>query len=309
MGKNDLLITGGAGFIGGHLVRRLLEKGYSNITVVDLNKPSISGINYIYGDFANEKLMKQLLKKTYALFHLAAVIGVDNCTNNPQLVEQINLINTMKLIDLSADLGVKRIIFTSSSEVYGNSKNLPYNENSKLEPFSLYGYAKVKIEEHLKKIHKNYHISVGIVRPFNIYGPRQAQKFVIPIFIDKVINNENIQIFGNGRQTRTFTYVDDGIDGIVKLFEYKNLKFEIVNIGSIQEYSINDVANLIVAFLPESESKIKYVKYGSKGVREFKYEINRRLPNIQKAKSLLDFEPKTTLTQGLRETIDYSLKN
>lgn len=305
----NLLITGGAGFQGEYLLRTLLSKGYNNITVVDLNKPSIAGINYVYGDFAGEKIMRPLLKKTQVLFHLAAVVGVDNCINNPELVKQVNLINTKKLIDLSVSLGVKKIIFISSSEVYGNSKNFPYKESSELKPVSLYGHAKIEIEKYLSEIHKNHHILVGIARPFNVYGPGQKQQFVIPIFINKAINNKRIKIFGNGKQTRSFTYVEDVTDGIVKLFEYNNLQFEIVNIGKMQEYSITEVARIILDLLPESKSRIKYVNYGSKGVRDFKYEIDRRIPSIQKAKNLLAFKAKTTLTQGLRKTIDYNLKH
>src|SRR4030042_3498336 len=123
MKNKKLLITGGAGFIGTHFINLLINKGFKDIIVVDKVKPRINNIKFVKRDFADEEIMKPLLKECDALFHFAAMMGVDNCRNHPDLVKQVNLINTKKLIDWGVELGVKRIIFTSSSEVYGNSKD------------------------------------------------------------------------------------------------------------------------------------------------------------------------------------------
>ncbi len=305
--KNEkILITGGAGFLGTHLIKKLLKNGFTNIIVVDKAKPSIEKIEYVYGDFVDEKIMKPLLKKCDALFHLAAIIGVDNCRDNPELVTKINFVNTKKLIDLSAELQVKRILFTSSSEVYGNSKNIPYREESKLEPISLYGKAKVEIENYLLKTQKATHITVGIVRPFNVYGPGQRAAFVVPIFIERALHNKPLIIFGNGMQTRTFTYVEDVTEGILRLYRYDKTPYEIINVGSKEEYSIKKLAEMILEVLPRSTSKIEYKEYGTDGVRGRDLEITRRVPSVEKAKKILSFEAKTTLSEGIREIIKQS---
>jgi UDP-glucose 4-epimerase len=300
MKNKNILITGGAGFLGTHLIQTLIENGFNNITVVDKIRPNLEGITYVFGDFADEQVMKPLLNKSYALFHLAAIVGVDICRNNPKLVAKTNIIDAKKLIDWSIAAGIKRIVFTSSSEVYGNSVDIPYKEDGKLLPVSLYGQAKVEIEEYLKQVQQASRVSVGIVRPFNVYGPGQKQNFVVPIFIQAAVNNNPINIFGSGEQTRTFTYVEDVTDGILKLYMLKNSSYEIVNLGSTQEYSIKDAAKLILKILPKSKSKIVHLKYGSRGVRGADYEIARRVPSIQKAKDLLSFEAETTLTDGIK---------
>lgn len=243
------------------------------------------------------------MKECDALFHLAAMIGVDNCRNRPDLVKQVNLINTKKLIDWSVDLGVKRIVFISSSEVYGNSKDIPYKEDGKLEPVSVYGQAKVDIEKYLLEIQHTSKTKVGIARLFNVYGPGQKKDFVVSIFINAALNNKPIQIFGDGKQTRTFTYVEDVAEGILKLYKYNKTPYGIVNLGGRQEYSITELAKMVLNCLPESTSEIKYLKHGQEGVRTSNSEIDRRVPCVEKAKDMLGFEAVTTLHEGLAKII------
>ncbi len=304
MKDKKILIIGGSGFIGTHLTNELLEQGYSNITIYDMYKPKVEDIKYVLGDFSNFELISPLIKDCDVVFLLAAMIGVDNCRNNPDLVRKVNFENTKILIDQLVQAKVKRIIFTSSSEVYGNSKEIPYKEDGILEPISVYAKSKVDIEEYLKETQKNSSTTVGIVRLFNVYGPWQKKEFVVSIFIDAALKNENLTIFGNGDQTRTFTFVKDVAKGLVLLSEYTKTPYEIVNLGSNQEYSIKQLAEKVLEELPESTSTIEYIQHGDGSVRDSSYEIDRRVPSVDKAKQLLGFEANVTLSEGLKKIIN-----
>jgi len=307
MKKDKILITGGAGFAGSHVINLLLEEGHEEITVIDKYEPKIKKdkVKFIMGDFADEKLIVPLLKQHNIMFHFAAMIGVDNCRNNPDLVRKVNYSDTTRLIDLAVENGIERMLFTSSSEVYGNSKEIPYREDGPLEPVSAYGEAKVDVEKYLREVSQNSDMSIGIVRLFNVYGPRQKKDFVVSIFINAALDNKPLLVFGNGDQTRTFTYVKDVARGIYALYKYRNTPYEIVNLGSNQEKSIKDLAQLVLKLLPESDSQIEFQDYGHSGVRTSGYEIDRRVPSVEKAKQLLGFEAKTTLEDGLDATIRY----
>jgi len=305
MDNKKIIITGGAGFLGKYLVDLFINKGFKNIVVIDKFNTKIDGVNYIQTDFSDEQVVKPILKECDTLIHLAATIGVDNCRNHPDLVKQVNLINTKKLFEWGVKAGIRRIIFTSSSEVYGNSKDIPYEENGKLEPISVYGEAKVEVEEYLRKIQQSSNTTIGISRLFNVYGPGQKKDFVASIFINAALDNKPLQIFGSGEQTRTFTYVEDAAEGIFRVYKYNITPFEIVNLGGQQEYSITQLAEMVLSLLPESISKIEYLRYGQEETRTSNFEIDRRIPSIDKAKRLLDFRAETTLREGLSKTIHY----
>lgn len=300
----NIIVTGGTGFLGSHLIAELLKKGYSNIISIDINDPQKTyDVKYIKADFSDKEVLSTYLEEDSVIFHLAALVGVDNCDNNPQLVNKINEINTKKLFQSAFDKKVRRIIFTSSSEVYGNSNDIPYMENGKLEPISEYGKAKVNIEKYLYKEHIKYPTSVGIVRLFNAYGPGQRSNFVVPIFIQKALHNQPITIFGDGNQIRCFTYVDDIIEGIIKLFQYEKTKFEILNIANKNKYTINDLANVVLKNIPASLSSIEHMEYDKKGSRAKRLEVYRRIPCVEKAKTVVGFEARTSLMDGIRKTL------
>lgn len=296
------VITGGGGLLGRSVIPKLLRKGHE-ITVVDLNIHDVSKkIKYIKGSFSDEKLMSSLLKKTDSVFHFAAILGVDNCRLNPQQVMKVNYEDTKILIDLCLKTGIKKFIFSSSSEVYGNSPKVPYKEGHKLTPVSAYGKSKAMVEDYLASVHKNG-LKVGISRLFNVYGYHQRKDFVVPIFIEACFKNMPIKIYGDGEQIRCFTYVSDAAEGIVKLFEYDDSFFEIVNIGRRQEYKIKDLAEIIIRKMPNSKSRIKYLAHGSKNVRHVSLEIRRRVPHIEKAKKLLNFVASTSLEDGIDKIV------
>jgi UDP-glucose 4-epimerase len=251
MVKSDhILITGGSGFVGTHLIKYLKKRGYKNLTVVDVVPPKVGGVNFVKSNFYNLKAISKILKKTDCVFHLAAMVGVDRCRLDPKKVHKINNIEAKKFIDLCVKNGVKRFIFSSSSEVYGNSKNVPYKEGATLHPISEYAKSKVAVEKYLKRVQQKSNMTIGIVRFFNVYGPGQRKDFVMSIFVDRTLRNKPLTILGDGKQTRCFTFVGDAIKGLFKLLKYKS-KYEIFNIGSTYETSINDLTKIILKHLPK----------------------------------------------------------
>ncbi|MHB8870907.1 MAG: NAD-dependent epimerase/dehydratase family protein [Candidatus Doudnabacteria bacterium] len=294
---NNIVITGGSGFIGSHLVAELLRRGGYDITVIDLVKPKFETINFIEANISELSKFKSSLLKADTVIHLAAMVGVDNCRNRPEMVKKTNYEDTKNFVDLCVSSKVKRFIFSSSSEIYGNSKKLPYNENDRPEPISLYAKFKLEIEDYLAK--RSDKISVGVVRFFNVYGPMQKEGFAVSNFIKAAITNVPIQIFGNGDQTRCFTYIDDAVTGIIKLLEYNKSPFEIVNIGNPTEISIKKLAEMVLVSVPGTRSVIQFHDYAKDGIREASLEIDRRVPDVSKAKGLLDFEAKVDLQSGL----------
>jgi len=306
MQNNKVLITGGSGFLGTHLSKLLINNGYV-VTVLDKMQPSVSGVKFIKGGFNDQKLMRTLLPENDGVFHLAAIVGVDYCNDNPQLVDKVNVNNTSFFLKLCTELKVKRVIFTSSSEIYGNSSDIPYREESELHPFSAYGKGKALVEKYIENLSKNTQTTFGIVRPFNIYGPGQRSNFVIPIFIGEALKNMPIIIYGDGNQTRCFTYVEDVVQGIYKLYLYDKTQFEIVNLGNNKEFSMNQLADLILSIIPSSTSQTIHKGYGVDGVRNKELEITRRVPSIEKAKKLLGFEATTLLHEGLLKTINTNI--
>ena len=297
--KKRILITGGSGLIGTYLTKLLVSKKKYKITIVDLVPPKIKGADFIKADFSNAKIMLPLLQRADYLFHLAAMVGVDNCRLHPKTLYQVNYLNTKKIIDWAIKSGIKKIVFSSSSEVYGNSKAIPFKEDVKVFPISDYAKYKLFIEQYLKKMTQKTGVKVGIARFFNVYGPFQKE-MVIPDFISAASGNEPLTVFGDGHQTRSFTYVEDAVLGLYKTLIYNKSDYEIFNIGSEQEIKIKDLAKLILEKNPTSKSKIVHIPYGSEH-RDKKLEIYRRVPDIKKAKSLLGFKTKVTLKQGIKK--------
>lgn len=300
---SKIVVTGGSGFIGSGLVKKLYELGFQNIIVVDVVPPKIDYCDFVEADFDNTKAMINVVKGAKCVFHLAAMIGVDNCRLHPDQVNEVNNINTKKFIDLCLKQNVERFIFSSSSEVYGNSTNIPYREDAVLQPISMYAKCKLEIEKYLANLPSKSEMSVGIIRFFNVYGPHQKSSFVIPIFAEKILHNQPVAIYGDGSQTRCFTYIDDAVDGIIKVFQYFQSNYEIFNIGNSKEYSVNELVKLLKTIVPNSKSEIVYQDYGNNS-REVELEILRRVPSTIKASHLIHFEATTSLENGLLQVIN-----
>ena len=304
---NKILVTGGAGFIGSHLVEFLSKKNFVIVLDSFLHGNKIKNLNknikLVKGDVRNLNLVKKLSKNCSTIFHLAAILGVG-------VVAQKNLetieceFEGLKNVCIAAKANkVKKIIYTSSSGVYGKlNYTHKVKENALIAPASVYAAAKRMGEFYLKSFQKETGIDCIALRLFNVYGPRQDKRMVIPIFIDQAMNNKPITVFGTGRDTRDFTYIDD----CIKVFDLVNKKingFEVINISRERDYNILGLAKNIKKRL-NSNSKIKKIKVPKK-FEEF--QVSKRCGDSSKIFKLFHYKPHTSLDKGLDNLIQ-SLK-
>ncbi len=299
----NILVTGGAGFIGSSLVDKLLLKNYFIIIADDLSTGNLKNIQktnkskFIKCDVNDFNQIRKIFNKYKIdyVFHFAACVGVIRTIENP--IKVLNDIDGLKnIFSLSSKYKVKRIFFSSSSEVYGEGFKIPQNEtttplNSRLP------YAVVKNigESFCKSYNQEYRLNYTIFRFFNTYGPKQTENFVVSLFIKAALKNKNLLIYGKGNQSRTFCYIDDTIDAIMNSFEKKIFINDIVNIGNDKITSINELARKIIK-ITNSKSKIKKIKPLKEG------DMFQRQPEISKMKKLLN-RKLLNLDQGIRKIL------
>jgi len=299
-----VFITGGSGLIGFPLVKHLLDQGHQ-VKVLDLRKPDIDDKNL---EFIDKSIMDELtedIKGSDLVCHFAAMLGVDNSDNKPLETMKINLEGSVNVFKSAAEAGVKKMIYSSSSEVYGEPRELPIKEDSVKGPVSTYGVSKLASEIYAKAFNHELGTDIKIVRFFNVYGTMQSDNFVIPIFINKALKNEHIKIFGDGSQTRCFTFVEDIVDGILKVVE-KGKASEPYNIGNNQPTTILELANIIKE-LTGSSSEIIKVGFG-KETRLKEREIEYRIPDISKIKTL-GWKPETMVREGVKKILEFRKNN
>jgi UDP-glucuronate decarboxylase len=302
-----ILVTGGAGFIPSVLAEKLAENPENQLVLVDnlltgsLEKIPVSkhdNIKFIKCDVND---LNDISGVFYAygfdyVFHYAAVVGVLRTLDNPVMV--LNDITGIKnILSLSKNTGVKRVYFSSSSEVYGEPVEFPQNEettplNSRLP----YAIVKNVGEAYLKSYKKEYDLDYTIFRFFNTYGIKQSKDFVVSKFISKALKNEDITLYGDGSQTRTFCYVEDNVDACLNAFYQDKFINDVVNIGGDTEVSILSLAQTIIK-LTNSSSKIVYLPALEEG------DMTRRQPDVSKMKLLLN-RPTKSLEEGLKIVIE-----
>lgn len=306
-----IFVTGGAGFIGSHLVKKLVETGHQ-VVVADIllrgNKLSNDILNKVemhVADVRDKDSMVKLSKGCTLIYHFAAVLGVDVVADNPVETMDTEVIGMKNICDAAIMNGINSIVYASTSGIYGYSAiNQSFSENIIVDPRTSYAIAKRYNEIYLMAQYEEKGLSSISLRFFNIYGPSQDTRMVVPRFIDQAIKNQPITIFGNGKQTRDFTYIEDTVEACILLS--KNITgCEIYNIASETEYHIELLAQEIKS-LTRSTSEIIYVEAPKK---RYDYEIERRLGNSEKLLKTTGFKPNTTLREGLIKIIDQQKKN
>lgn len=313
-----VLVTGGAGFIGSHLCERLLERGDEVHAVDDLSTGSIANIQHLKGhpDFhyyidsiTNEKLMAELVDLCDTTFHLAAAVGVRLIVESPVRTMETNIRGTEVVLQL-AERKRKRVLLTSTSEVYGKREQIPFREDDDLVMGATnkgrWSYACSKaIDEFLAIAYwKEKKVPTVVVRLFNTVGPRQTGRYgmVIPNLVTQALTGQDITVFGDGHQSRCFTHVSDAVDAIVKVSAHPSANGEVYNIGSQQEISIYDLACRIKE-LTSSDSKIVFVPY-ERAYEEGFEDMMRRVPDLSKINGLIGYTPKVGLDGILTSVID-----
>ncbi len=297
-----ILITGGSGFIATYIAKHLLENSH-NVKILDLKEPRIKHKNL---EFVKKSILDSItkdIKGCDAVFHFAALLGVENSDKKPLETMKINLEGSVNVFKSAIDAGVKRMIFSSSSEVYGEPRELPIKEDSVKGPVSTYGVSKLAAEIYAKAYNQEFGTDIRIVRFFNVYGPGQESNWVVPIFINRALRNEPIKVFGNGNQTRCFTYVEDIADGVLKVFE-KGKTGEAYNIGNNQPTTILELAQIIKELI-KSKSEIIKVGFG-KETRLKEREIEYRIPDISKMKAL-GWKPKVMIREGIKKILEKNI--
>ena len=303
-----ILITGGAGFIAGALAAELAKNPDRSIVIVDNfetgsphNIPSSphNNIRFIKCDVNNYRDISAVFFSNNFdyVFHYAALVGVQRTLANPVKVLR-DLDGIRHILDLSKNTGVKRVYFSSSSEVYGEPFEIPQNEsttplNSRLP----YAIVKNAGESWLRAYHTEYGLDYTIFRFFNTYGPRQSEDFVVTRFIRAALAGKPITVYGDGAQTRTFCYINDNTEACVRIFENNAFVNDVVNIGSDHEITVLQLAETVVT-LTQSSSSIQHLPALKEG------DMSRRKPDIAKMRSILE-RALTTLEEGLSHVINH----
>jgi len=306
------LVTGGAGFIGSHLVDKLLEHGHHVICLDNFDPyydPSIKRENIrdcldnenfelIEGSILDKSLLKKIIQDEGIdyIFHNAAQAGIRVSVENPVKPHEVNTTGTLNVLGASLDSNVKKIINASSSSVYGKAEYLPFDEKHPKTPVSPYGVSKLAAEQYCRVFNEVYGLKTTSLRLFTVYGPRMRPDLAISIFTRRALDNETIEIFGDGKKTRDFTYINDVIEANMKAI--KKGDGEAYNIGSGKRISVIELAEKIID-ITQSNSKIIFTE-PRKGDAEHTWA------NIEKAKKELDWEPTYDMHTGLKKYIEYA---
>jgi len=305
-----ILVTGGAGNIASALIAKLASNPDNQIIIAD--NLLTGDMSKVPGHLGNVKFIKcdandynDISPLFFAynfdyVFHFAAVVGVQRTLQHPLWVMQ-DIHGIEHVLNLSKNTGVKRIYYSSSSEVYGEPFEIPQNENTTpLNSRLPYAIVKNVGEAFLRTYHKEFGLNYLIFRFFNTYGPNQSEDFVVPRFINQALKNEDISIYGDGSQTRTFCYVDDNVEACVNAHYSGQIENDTINIGSDVECSVRSLAETIIK-MTGSQSNIRYLPPLAEG------DMTRRKPDIGKMRTLLDHDL-VPLEEGIRRLVGYFRK-
>ena len=300
-----ILVTGGAGFIGSHLVDRLIKEGYEVVVLDNFFSGNIENIKHhlesrmfylVKGNVRSSDKVEEAIMNVDAVFHLAAIVSVPLSIENPLLVNDVNVAGTLNLLKASLKADVKRFIYVSSCAVYGEVDRLPVDERRPANPISPYAVSKLAAEYYCKVFYENYGLDTLCLRYFNVYGPRQVRDSysgVITQFIDRLKQGKPPIIYGDGQQTRDFVHVRDVVDANMLALSSQRSVGEVVNVGTGKQTMINQLAEVLLELSGRSYLKPKY-EAPRKG------DIRNSCADISKAKRALGYEPKVTLKEGLR---------
>ena len=296
------LITGVAGFLGSALAQKLIEDGHHVLGLDDLSTGKEEnippGLNFELGDMLDRPKLWTVLQDVECVYHLAARVAVQESILYPREYNSTNVGGTVSVMEAMRDVGVKRVVFTSSGAVYGGQQEQPLNEDLRPSPDSPYAVSKLSAEYYVKTIGKLWGIETVTLRIFNAYGPGQRLTAdhppVIPNFLKQAVHQGTLVIHNSGTQTRDFVYLDDVVDALITASTASEIDGKTINIGSGKETSIVDLAERIMD-LTGAKTETIYNPKAKGGVSRMRADISR-------AKTLLGYQPKTTLSNGLIKT-------
>jgi len=299
-----VLVTGGAGFIGSHLVDGLMSGGFDVVVLDDFSSGRRENLSVhfgkpnfclVEGDVRDKADVKKVLEGVDVVFHLAAIVNVDFSVKNPVVVNEVNVGGTLNVLRESLKAGVKRFVYASSCVVYGESVNLPINEEQPTNPMSPYGVSKLAAEYYCRVFYEVYGLETVCLRFFNVYGSRQVvgpYSGVIMKFIDRLKRGEMPIVYGDGKQTRDFVFVTDVVDACLRVMRCKNCVGEMINVGSGVETTVNRLADVLIELFGSCDVKPVFAEPRAGDIR-------RSCADLSKTKRLLGCSPKTSLREGL----------
>jgi NAD dependent epimerase/dehydratase len=311
-----VLVTGAGGFVGSHLVEALVKSGAKVKAFVhynsrndwgmleDVDKKILQKVEVMASDLRDADAVRKAVKGQQIIFHLGALIGIPYSYVNPRDVVDTNVNGTLNVLTAARDFKVEKIIHTSTSEVYGTAQYVPMDENHPVNPQSPYAASKLAADLLALSFHRSYDLPVGVIRPFNIYGPRQSARAVIPSIITQALLRKQINL-GSISPRRDLTFVTDTASGFIAFAECEKTAGELVNLGSNREVSISELIEMVSACL---NKKIKVLKE-KKRIRPEKSEVERLFSDSRKAKALFGWNPKIEIEEGIRKTISWIEKN
>ena len=314
--RKKVLVTGAGGFIGSHLIERLIDlgadvKGFARynsrndwglLEIIPSQK--LDSLQIISGDLQDYDAVFSAVRDVDVIFHLGSLISIPYSYIRPRDTIENNILSTLNILTAARDLGVEKVVHTSSSEVYGTALYVPIDEKHPLQGQSPYSASKIGADKIAESFYCSFDLPVATIRPFNTYGPRQSARAIIPTIITQAIEQEKIKL-GSLFPTRDYTFVKDTVNGFISTAESKSSIGEVINIGSNFEISMGDLAQRISSLLNKD---IKIVQDSSR-VRPLKSEVKRLGCDNAKAKRLLGWEPQVSLDEGLKETIEWISEN
>lgn len=305
--ERTILVTGGAGFIGSHIVERLCRD--NNVIVVDDLSAGlkrnlvefIDNVRFMEGDIRDKRTLREALHDVDLVFHCAAQVSVERSVENPLETNQINVEGTLRLLWECREAAIERLIFPSSAAVYGSDPEVPKKEEMRLEPDSPYAASKIMGEQYCRLFNRIYEVPTTILRCFNVYGPRQDESSpyasVVPRFISAILGGEKPRIFGDGKQTRDFIFIDDVVEAFLVAATKKGARGETFNIASGRPMTILELLDLLEGvFGARIESELALERPG---------DVKHSQADIEKAKRLLGYVPHVEPAEGLQRTVDY----
>ena len=311
-----VLVTGAGGFIGSHLVEALVKREAKVKAFVHYNSRNDWGmlefverhilgqLEVLTGDVRDSDCIRASVSDCDVVFHLAALIGIPYSYVNPRDVVDTNLVGTLNVLQAARDFETEKVIHLSTSEVYGTAEYVPMDEKHPLYPQSPYAATKVAADQLALSFFRSFKLPVAIARPFNVYGPRQSARAIVPTIISQALEKKSVRI-GSIYTTRDLTYVADTVEGLLRICESDQTKGEITNLGSGFEISIEELIELVARCLNKSIRAISE----SKRKRPKTSEVERLCSDSKKAQKVLGWVPQVTLEEGLALTISWIEKH